>query len=67
MTVDGAILLQIVMVTFFSVTLSVITTAFPSSPSATPTTLSTHPSITHIPIVIPTPAVVTSISATMAN
>ena len=41
-----------------------ITTASQSSPSATP---STPPSTTHIPIVIPTPPVVTSISATMAN
>lgn len=44
--------------------LFVITTASPNSPSAT---LSTPPSTTHIPIVIPTPLVVTSISITMAN
>jgi len=44
--------------------LFMITTASPSSPSATP---STPPYTTHIPIVIPTPPVVTSISATMAN
>ena len=44
--------------------LSMITATSPSSPSATP---STPPSTTHIPIVIPTPPVVTSISATMAN
>ena len=47
--------------------LSVITAASPSSPSAYPTTFFTPPSTTHIPIVIPTPLVVTSISATMAN
>ena len=47
--------------------LSVITTASPSSPSTPQTTLSTPPSTTHIPIVIPTPPVVTSISAIMAN
>ena len=47
--------------------LSMITTASPSSPSAPQATLSTPPSTTLIPIVIPTPSVVTSISATMAN
>lgn len=41
-----------------------ITTASPSSPSATP---STPPSTTHIPIVIATPPAVTFISTTMAN
>jgi len=52
--------------------LFVITTASPSSPSAPQTsqpqaTPSTSPSTTHIPIVIPSPPVVTSTSATMAN
>ena len=47
--------------------LSTITVASPSSPSTPQTTLSTPPSTTHILIVIPTPPVVTSISATMEN
>lgn len=47
--------------------LCMITTASPSSPSAPQATPSTPPSTTHIPIVIPSPPVVTSISATMAN
>ena len=47
--------------------LFVTTTTSPSSPSAPQAALSTPPSTTHIPIVIPTPLVVTPISATMAN
>lgn len=42
-----------------------ISIAYPSS--LLQTTLSTHSSKTHIPIVIPTPLIVTSISITMAN